>query len=159
MTTSSDLSKIVLPFIDQFKGQKQLIVGEIAKAVCQSLQDNRYETLTTPFSLSQFDTLPSSLDVAIISDIVENLPQQQAIQWLSRLRNQYSPHILIIVDELKSTEQGWELTDYLALGLKKRGHVDAYTLYTYEIENYQFAKDWLNSRYWANPENFNKYHW
>lgn len=159
MTISSDLSKIVLPFIEQFKGQKQLIVGETAKTICQSLQDNRSETLTKPFSLSQFDTLPPSLDVAIISDIVENLPQIQAVQWLSRLRNQYSPHILIIVDNLKSTEQGWELTDYLALGLKKRGHVDVYTLYTYEIENYQFEKDWLNSRYWANPENFNKYHW
>jgi hypothetical protein len=159
MTISSDLSKIVLPFLEQFKGQQQLIVGEIAKTACQGLQDSRSQALATPFTLSQFDSLAPLIDVAIISDIVENLPQQQAIQWLSKLRNQYAQHILIIVNESKSSEQGWTLTDYLALGLKHRGHVDIFTLYTYEIENYQFEKDWLNNRYWANPENFHKYRW
>jgi len=100
-----------------------------------------------------------AINVAIISDIIENLPQQQAVQWLSKLRNQYAQHILIIADDAKSKQQGWTLTDYLALGLRCRGHIESFTIYTYEIEHYQFEKDWLNSRHWANPENFNKYRW
>jgi len=158
MTVSSDLSKIILPFIEQFKGRRQLIAGDTANLVCQGLQDTRSHTLTTPFKLKQLDTL-SLIDVAIVSDLIENLPQQQAVQWLSKLRNQYAQHILIIVNETQCQHPHWTLTDYLALGLKRRGQVADFTLYTYEIENYQFKKAWLNSRYWANPENFDKYRW
>ncbi len=99
------------------------------------------------------------IDVAVVSDLIESLPQQQAIQWLSKLRNQYAQHILMIVNEPEIESQPWALTDFLALGLKRRGYVADFTLYTYEIESYQFKKDWLNSRYWANPENFDKYRW
>ena len=77
MTISSDLSKIVLPFLEQFKGQQQLIVGEIAKTACQGLQDSRSQALATPITLSQFESLAPIIDVAIISDIVENLQQVQ----------------------------------------------------------------------------------
>jgi len=158
MTVSSDLSKIILPFIEQFKGRQQLIAGDIANTACQGMHDTRSHSLTTPFKLDQLTTLPL-IDVAIVSDLVESLPPQQAVQWLSKLRNQYAQHILMIVNESESQSHCWALTDYLALGLKRRGQVANFTLYTYEIENYQFKKDWLNSRYWANPENFDKYRW
>ncbi|MDT8372118.1 MAG: DUF6231 family protein [Gammaproteobacteria bacterium] len=32
-------------------------------------------------------------------------------------------------------------------------------LFSYAIESYQPKHDWLNSRFWANPENYDKYRW
>jgi hypothetical protein len=39
------------------------------------------------------------------------------------------------------------------------GTEDGLQVFTYAIENYQPKRDWLNSRYWANPEMYDKYRW
>ena len=33
------------------------------------------------------------------------------------------------------------------------------TLFTYDLLDYKQVPDWLNARFWANPENFGKYWW
>ena len=33
------------------------------------------------------------------------------------------------------------------------------TLYTYDLYEYKQVPDWLNAKFWANPENFGKYWW
>ncbi|MBT3504715.1 MAG: hypothetical protein HN475_02960 [Piscirickettsiaceae bacterium] len=157
MTDLSDLSKIILPFIQQYHGQRLLLAGELAKKTLSKVQDTRSHTLTTPFSLAQLNTLPP-IDIAIISDVIENLTKVDATQWLATLRNQYAQHLLLIVDQQRA-EPSWQLTDYLALGFKKRGELNGQLLFSYAIEDYQFKRDWLNSRHWANPENFDKYRW
>ena len=157
MTASSDLSKIILPFIKQYCGQSTLIAGDLAKKTLNTVQDTRSYTLATPFTLAQLETLPT-IDIAIVSDVIENLNKVDATQWLATLRNQYAQHLLLIVDQ-KQIFSDWALTDYFALGFKKRGQINHYQIFSYAIEDYQFKKEWLNSRYWANPENFDKYRW
>jgi hypothetical protein len=157
MTASSDLSKIILPFIKQYRGKSLLVAGELAKNTLNTVQDTRSYTLTTPFTLTQLETVPT-IDIAIVSDVIENLNKVEATQWLATLRNQYAQHLLLIVDQ-QQVESNWQLTDYLALGFKMRGQISQYQLFSYAIEDYQFKKEWLNSRYWANPENFDKHRW
>jgi hypothetical protein len=157
MTASSDLSKMILPFIQQYRGKSLLIAGELAKKTLINDQDTRSHTLTTPFTLAQLTSLPL-IDIAIISDVIENLSKVDATQWLATLRNQYAQHLLLIVNQ-QQTESSWQLTDYLALGFKKRGEIKGRLIFSYAIEDYQFKKEWLNDRYWANPENFDKYRW
>ena len=157
MTASSDLSKIILPFIKQYCGQSILIAGDLAKKTLNTVQDTRSYTLTTPFTLAKLEALPS-IDIAIVSDVIENLNKVDATQWLATLRNQYAQHLLLIVDQKQSCSD-WGLTDYFALGFKKRGQINHYQIFSYAIEDYQFKKEWLNSRFWANPENFDKYRW
>ncbi|MFT7234560.1 MAG: hypothetical protein ACI9QV_000122 [Methylophagaceae bacterium] len=157
MTASSDLSKMILPFIQQYRGKSLLIAGELAKKTLINEQDTRSHTLTTPFTLAQLTSLPL-IDIAIISDVIENLSKVDATQWLATLRNQYAQHLLLIVNQ-QQTESSWQLTDYLALGFKKRGEIKGRLIFSYAIEDYQFKKEWLNDRYWANPENFDKYRW
>lgn len=154
---SSDLSKIILPFIQQYRGQRLLLAGELAKKTLINQQDTRSHSLTTPFSLAQLSELPL-IDIAIVSDVIENLSKLDATQWLAMLRNQYAQHLLLIVNQHQA-DPGWQLTDYLALGFKKRGEIQGHLLFSYAIEDYQFKKDWLNDKYWANPENYNKYRW
>ncbi len=156
MADLSELSRILTPFIDQYRGQDLLLAGQLCQFDLMEQQDTRSYVLTTPFALSQLSDLPY-LDLAVVSDVVETLTKQHAMQWLATLRNQYTARMMLIVDQNKAHH--WKLTDFLALGLKKHAQYDNFILYSYAIENYQFPKDWLNSRFWANPSNFDKYRW
>jgi hypothetical protein len=54
---------------------------------------------------------------------------------------------------------GWQFADFLGLGFKLHFQDDDNQIFFYAIESYQIKKDWLNARFWANPENFDKYRW
>ena len=32
-------------------------------------------------------------------------------------------------------------------------------LHTYQLAHYNFSRRWNNAKYWANPENFDRYRW
>ena len=81
-------------------------------------------------------------------------------KWLGSLRNLFAPHVILISDPQKAQHQGWQLTDFLALGLHLVAtSKDGLQVFSYAIESYQPKREWLNSRFWANPENFGKYWW
>lgn len=158
MSTSLDLATILSPLIKQFQHQSLLLAGDIAINSCKEWQDTSPHILKTPFSIQQLADLPT-IDLAIISDITETLPKTAAMQWLGLMRNAHAQHIIVISEITRSTQQGWQLADYLALGMKHIAVVGNYHLYSYAIETYQPKRDWLNSRFWANPDNFDKYRW
>jgi len=155
MSELTALSSLFLPFLKQNEGESWLLTGYFTETELVDLQDTRSYSLTTPFSLTQLQSLPV-LDIAFISDLVETTDKQVATQWLATLRNQYAAKIVLLVDHTKTN---WDLTDFLALGFRQQGQHQHFTIYGYAIESYQFHKDWLNSRHWANPENFDKYRW
>jgi uncharacterized protein DUF6231 len=158
MTIPSDLSKIILPFIEQFHSKTIIVAGETAISLSKELHDTRSHTLTTPFSLEQLADLPA-MDLAIISELTETLTKELATQWLCTLRNRHVSHIIIISESDKATQQGWQLTDFLAMGFKQQGTHGNSHVFSYAIESYQAKRDWLNPRFWANPENYNKFRW
>jgi hypothetical protein len=65
----------------------------------------------------------------------------------------------LVVDKQKSFEQNWQFADFLGLGFKLHYQDEHHQVFFYAIESYQIKKDWLNARFWANPENFDKYRW
>lgn len=132
----SDLSKIILPFIEQFQPKTVLVGGETAITLCNELHDTRSTVLTTPFKLDQLGDL-DSIDVAILSDIIELSSKAEVNEWLGVLRNRHTQHIIVITSEIEATQRGWQLADFLALGLKKIGQHQNQHIYAYAIENYQ----------------------
>lgn len=158
MTACSELSIILSPLIGQFQPTSLLIVGETAFDSYQPLQDTRSQVLKTPFKLEQLTNI-TPIDLAIISDITDTLPKPQAIEWLGLLRNGHAPHIIVIAEMEQSTQQGWQLADFLALGMHRVGSANNYQIFSYAIESYRPKRDWLNSKFWANPENYGKYRW
>jgi hypothetical protein len=158
MAISSDLSKIILPFIEQFPADAIIVAGETAINLSKDLHDTRSHTLTTPFTLEQLVDVPIS-DVAIISEVTETLTKELATQWLGILRNRHVSHLIVMTEAEKAKQQGWQLSDFLALGFMLQGTYDKTHVFTYAIESYQPKRDWLNSRFWANPENYDKYRW
>lgn len=153
------LSELLEPLLTAFAPKSLLLAGELAIASVQSRQDTRSRQLTTPFRQQQLHDL-QQVDVAVISDLTETMPVAHGQQWLGSLRNVFAPHVILISDPEKSQQQGWQFADFLALGLHQVAISDSgLHLYSYAIENYQPKRDWLNSRFWANPENFGKYWW
>ncbi len=145
--------------MDQFKPRSLLIAGSIAETCLKDTQDTRSTTLTTPYQQSQLSEI-DQVDVAVISDLTETLDRDNGQQWLGSLRNLYAPHIILISDPQKAEENGWAFADFLALGLEHfAGSEEGLQVFSYAIEDYQPHHDWLNARFWANPENFGKYHW
>lgn len=158
MDSSLDLATILSPLIKQYQPTSLLLAGDIAINSCKAWHDTSTHRLKTPFSIQQLTHLPT-IDLAIISNITETLPKAQAIEWLGVLRNAHAQRIVVIVDKSHSTQHAWQISDYLGLGMKRLASIEHYELFSYAIENYQLKRDWLNSRFWAHPENFDKYRW
>ncbi len=114
--------------------------------------------MTKPFQLNKLKK-SSAYDLVIISEITDFLSKREATEWIGTIRNYHSTHIILITDRIASRLKGWQFSDFLALGLKLMGSTDHEDIYSYAIESYQPKKDWLNNRFWANPENYDKYRW
>lgn len=153
------LGELLDPLLAAFAPKSLLLAGELAIASVQPRQDTRSRQLTTPFRQQQLRDL-QQVDVAVISDLTETMAVAHGQQWLGSLRNVFAPHVILISDPEKAQQQGWQFADFLALGLHQVAISDSgLHLYSYAIENYQPKRDWLNSRFWANPENFGKFWW
>src|SRR5690554_4494322 len=154
MNQSVLLPSLLSTLIQQCKPQSVLLAGDLATICLNACQDTRLQTLTTPFTQSQLTQI-QGVDLAVISDLTETLPLKNGQQWLGYLRNLYAPHIILITDPAQAQRQGWMFCDYLAMGLQHIAGTDTgLQLFSYAIENYQPKHDWLNSRFWANPENY-----
>jgi len=102
-------------------------------------------------------------DLAIIADQLEHLPQRTGIELLAGLRNLSASRLAVLVDLVQAAD--WQENDFFALALQRRASFTdtddnrTLSLYTYDLADYKQVPDWLNSKYWANPEMFDKYWW
>jgi hypothetical protein len=158
MTICSELSPIVLPLISQFSPNSVLLIGELASTCFKADHNTRSHSITTPTNTDLLKPL-ETFDVAVITDLTSTLTKKEASEWIGLIRNSHAVHIVLTHRPNIHRPNEWELTDFIALGFKKITNVGNYEIYTYAIESYQIKKDWLNNRYWANPENFDKFRW
>ena len=114
LVLTQDLLKIILPFIERFKSEAVLAVGNIAVSICQELLNDNTISLMNTFNLGQLAKL-GSIDMALVSDVTEVLNKPQAIEWLGVLRNYHTQHIMVISDKFNANSRSWQLTDYLSL--------------------------------------------
>ncbi len=132
--------------------------------------------LTT--TLNHQQTFPKNLirhEFAIVYDYLNHLDKNTALQRLGLLRNLYSHRIWVVNNNSEcqfndfiglgfhrqitfrelSSETDNRLTEH-PLELKENNQV---TCYGYDLASYNHKRSWNNSKYWANPENWNKYRW
>jgi len=99
-------------------------------------------------------------DLALFVDCLEHVPKRNGLELLGSVRNLNASRMAVLVD-LDACE--WQTTDFYALALQvsERFQRDGQTLtlFTYDLLQYKQVPDWLNARFWANPENFGKYWW
>ena len=99
-------------------------------------------------------------DLALAVDCLEHLPKREGLQLLAGIRNLNASRIAVLADLAAC---GWSNTDFYSLALQASERFardeQVLTLYTYDVREYKQVPDWLNARFWANPQNFGKYWW
>ncbi|WP_172145232.1 DUF6231 family protein [Pseudomonas tumuqii] len=99
-------------------------------------------------------------DLALVIDCLEHLPKRTGLELLGGIRNLNASRLAVLVD-LQAC--AWQDIDFFALALQaserfQRGE-QSLSLFTYDLLDYKQVPDWLNAKFWANPENFGKYWW
>ena len=113
-----------------------------------------------PVPLADTNMLADRYDLVIVADCLEHLPLRQGRELLGGLRNFNTSRLAVLVD-LAASE--WQATDFYSLALQaserfaRDGQV--VTLFSYDLHDYKQVPDWLNAKFWANPQNFGKYWW
>lgn len=92
---------------------------------------------------------------------------QQHIPLLMRYRDLYAAHMLVALDEaLDLRAYGFTPLDLLEqtqspikTSLPPARSEPSLTLWQFNLYDYKKLPNWLNSDYWANPENWDKHRW
>ncbi|MEX0605316.1 MAG: DUF6231 family protein [Marinobacter sp.] len=138
-----------------------LVCGDRARMLGESWRKTHARTVLLELDAERpNDGFPLShaVDLALITDSLDNLPQVEGALLLGQLRNFGTHQIAVLVADPDS----WKFRDFIGLGFKRLQHFDGsppQTLYVYNIANYNHKRDWNNARYWANPEMWDKARW
>ena len=160
--TSDTPQQAIAALLDQHAPERILAIGRselpVLAAFCQAHPQSSVDHATdTP--------LPTELanrryDLAIVADCLEHLPKQQGMQLLGGIRNLNANRLAVLV-ELAACD--WQATEFYSLGLQLHAHFHkdgrTLSLFTYDLLVYKHVPDWLNARFWANPQMFGKYWW
>ena len=99
-------------------------------------------------------------DLALFVGCLEHLDKREGQQLLAGVRNLNASKLAVLFD-LNACD--WQTTDLFALALQASEHFQreqqTLTLFTYDLREYKQVPDWLNAKFWANPERFGKYWW
>ena len=137
----------------------------ITTALCigQNLaQYNTHHTIQWDyFNLTEFLSLPFTqrydlgfvlLDTETLLDVTD----QQKSQLLVKLRDLMAKRIVVtckLDDERLLRSLGFTQL------IGRKSHEHNFALWQFNILTYKHVPDWFNSKFWANPENWNKFRW
>jgi len=147
--------------LERFTPQRLLLVGTRFPALDAFAQAHPQVTI----EVCAPGALPAHIaaqrfDLAVLVDCLEHLPKRAGLELLGGIRNLNASRVAVLADLRAS---GWQDTDFFALALsaseKFRRDEQVLSLFTYDLHDYKQVPDWLNARFWANPENFGKYWW
>lgn len=113
------------------------------------------------FSVNAFLSLPFTqrYDLGfVIFDTAEmqNISETEKAQVLVRLRDLMAKRIVVF-----SKRQDEKLLRSLGFTqlIDKTLHEADFALWQFNILTYKHVPDWFNSKFWANPENWDKFRW
>lgn len=137
----------------------------IQTALCigQNLEqyDNNQSIQWHYFSVTEFLNLPFTqrYDVGFVlldSQELLAISNTQKSQLLVKLRDLMAKRI-VVVSQLQD-EKLLRALGFTQL-IDKTLHDRDFALWQFNILTYKHVPDWFNSKFWANPENWNKFRW
>lgn len=141
--------------LDRYAPQRLLVVGASsfpALAAFQAAHPQALVAHAAPGPLPQ-DLGAQRFDLALVLDCLEHLPKRTGLELLGGIRNLNASRIAVLAD---LTACDWKETDFFALALQSNERFQrdeqVLTLFTYDLREYKQVPDWLNARFWANPE-------
>ncbi len=93
----------------------------------------------------------------VLVGALDAFPRREGEIVLSRLRDLYARRVVV---RLRPGDI-WHHGDMTAFGFTRLAQLAAGdgTLYGFDIATYKTTPDWLNPRFWANPELWGQYRW
>lgn len=137
----------------------------ISTAICigQNLEQyNQFHPIQWQyFNVTEFLNLPFTqrFDLGFVILDTEDmlaLSEQQKTQILVKLRDLLAKRI-VVVNKLQD-EQLLRALGFTQL-IDKTSHDSDFALWQFNILTYKHIPDWFNSKFWANPENWDKFRW
>ncbi|MEQ6886885.1 DUF6231 family protein [Salicola sp. Rm-C-2C1-2] len=102
--------------------------------------------------------LPQLFELALVTDTLEKLPQARGQKLLGQLRNMGATRIAVLV----RNDSPWRFQDFIGMGFTRLYQytepVNA-TLFAYDLDTYNYVREWNNPDNWANPEMWDKARW
>ena len=141
----------LLPFLASPEEQSLIVADDFSSALFDDIPDH-VTKINTP-ALGEF--APSELfnhSILVVSPALDAASLEHCI---AKLRDQVSRHTIAIV--IEPSEFG--AAGFVSLGFDKADSPDGLSIYSFSIDTYKPAPDWLNSRFWAHPERFDKFRW
>ena len=147
--------------LERFAPGRLLVVGSTFPA----LDAFRQAHPACQIALAAPGPLPADLaaqryDLALLVDCLEHLPRRAGLELLGGIRNLNASRVAVLADLAAC---GWQDTDFYALALSAsetfRRDDQTLHLFTYDLHDYKQVPDWLNAKFWANPQHFGKYWW
>ena len=136
----------------------------ISTALClgQNFSLDQYQTIQwTHFNVTEFLILPFTqrYDLAVVlfdTEPLKALSSSEKTQILVKLRDLLAKRIMV----LGSVEDSQLLRSLGFTQLIEHASNDAnLAFWQFNILTYKHVPDWFNSKFWANPENWNKFRW
>ncbi len=138
------------------------IIGELPEVNWNKVFDDAESVEVSYLHPGECDRLRTSprQDLVAVGNTLEKLDRRQAEQLLASLRDLHARRVLL---RLQSNTGVLKHSDVMAFGFTRlaRLHVRSAVVqyYGFDLYSYKTTPDWLNARYWANPELFDKYRW
>lgn len=148
--------------LDRCAPKRLLLIGASGFPALHAFQDAHPEVELAHAApgVLPADIAAQRFDLALVVDCLEHIPKRAGLELLGGIRNLNASRIAVLVD-MKAC--GWQTTDFYSLALQASERFvrdeQVLTLFTYDLREYKQVPDWLNAKFWANPENFGKYWW
>ena len=162
----------ILPLILQLAQQKPIAQGLMIARPNKTYQQLPHANWPGEWHTVELDQLyalafTQRYDLAVVNILNSNnqsssnqkidssplINQQTITQGLTRLRDLLARQVLVLADPQYSSLLH-------ALGFSKIEQLSQNTIiWQFNILSYKQIPDWLNSKYWANPENWDKFRW
>lgn len=160
---SATPTSALLAILDQYRPSQLLCISSqpvpAVDAYCAEHPDCKV-TATDQAPLSP-ELANQRYDLAVVADQLERVDMRTGIELLAGLRNLSVSRMAVLVDLQAATE--WQDNDFFGLAMQRHARFEkderCLTLFTYDLADYKSVPDWLNAKYWANPELFDKYWW
>lgn len=120
------------------------------KSQTESLQHITTDALLAP-------TFQQRFDLVWLSAASLQCPPQQRNELIAKCRDQIASRVLLEVREGEAGEM--TETECLALGFVRCAITERHHYYLFDLKTYKPAPDWLNPKFWANPQNWDKFRW
>jgi len=93
--------------------------------------------------------------VALSQDCLQQVGPRRG-ELIAKCRDQLSQRVLLQLP-VNLTEE--EEAEYRALGFVRCAATEQHRYYLFDLKTYKTVPDWLNPRFWANPQNWEKFRW